>query len=289
MSIHDILNRLESAEREFIGVEILAPIVDARGVMVRIAGVVCEIKRVEQLPPDFRGWAILRASSISTAEFVREESLAESARYRALFPAMRLIVVERAGDAWYALAAQRGDTRIRIESPVRVELCQEGLERFETIVARFDGRWFWYEQREVSRNPALAAYLREQFNARTEHSLPPPADVLRAKGLSREEREAYDFLRAGLVRAQQDRVEARLRTALEHADAELQSYLERQDAYVVHYQVDGQTHVSTVRRDDLTVLTAGICLSGQDARFDLTSLVGVVREGEVTGALVRYD
>lgn len=289
MSIHDILNRLEDAERQFVGAEILAPIVSARGVMVRIAGVVCEINRVDGLPRDFRGWAILRARSTREVEFMRTATLGESAQYRALLPSVRLILLERADHAWYAVAAQRGDTRIRIEAPVRVELSEEGLARFETIIARFDGRWFWYDGCEASRNPALAAYLGEQFAQRAEDGLPVPSEQLHASGLSREERDAYDFLRGALVKAQQDRVETRLRDALAHSEAELRSYLERDDAYVVNYVVDGRNFVSTIRRDDFTVLTAGICLSGQDRRFDLTSLVGVLREANEAGRLVRWN
>lgn len=71
--------------------------------------------------------------------------------------------------------------------------------------------------------------------------------------------------------------------ALAHADGRLTGFIERDDAYTVTYRVGNREHISTVSKRDLTVLTSGVCLSGLDSNFDLTSLVGVMREGAETG------
>jgi hypothetical protein len=81
--------------------------------------------------------------------------------------------------------------------------------------------------------------------------------------------------------------ERRLREALEHAGATLRDFAERGDVYSVSYTVDGQRHTSIVGKADLGVQTAGICLSGEDRKFDLHSLVGVLREGRGTGRINR--
>ena len=78
--------------------------------------------------------------------------------------------------------------------------------------------------------------------------------------------------------ARRTSVEGRLADALTHAGGKMLAFLERADAYTVTYQIGNQQHISTVRKDDLTVITAGICLSGRDRDFDLASLVGVMRE-----------
>lgn len=299
MSIHDLLNRMEAAEKGFVGTEFLAPVVGAGRVAVRIAGVVCQLQVTEGRPKRFQGWAILRALSTSQAAFVREAGLAEVAGYLRLFPAVRLVLAQEdkgthrnsgelapaagagtqvGGRRWLAVPAHRGDGRFRIEGPVGLLLAEEGLERFETVVARFDGRLFWYERRDPGRDPAIAAYLREQLARLEANGLPPQPDSLHKRGLSREEREAYTLAWALLLQASRSRVEIRLGEALAHAGAALQSFMERGDAYVVTYEVDGRQHVSTIRADDLSVMTAGICLAGQDRRFDLTSLVGVLRQ-----------
>lgn len=290
MSIDDILNRLEAAEQAFAGTRFLAPIVgrgkDRSRVRIRIAGVVCQLTITAGLPQDFRGWAVMEALSTSEAAFIREAGLAEVASYLALFPAVRLILCEPGRGRWLAFPAHLGDRRFQIEGLVTLQLPEEGLRRFETTIARFDGHLFWYEQRDSSRDPALAGYLRDQLSRRDERGQRVAPKLLRKRGLSAEERAAYWLVLARLLEAERDQVELRLSEALAHAGARLRDYSERDDVYVVRYVVDNHNYVSTVRQEDLTVMTAGICLAGGDRHFDLASLVGVLRQAERHGRMV---
>jgi hypothetical protein len=228
---------------------------------------------------------VCRALSTSSARLVRPARLAETAAYLALLPRVQLILLQRERDRWMAVPARRGDRRLRIEGPVDLLLPEDGLERFETVDARCDGRLFFHERRDPRRDPGIAAYLRAQLAQRGADGLPPQSATLARSGLTPEERDAYAWARDAVVEAERDSTELRLERALAHAGARFRSYAERDDSYVVTYDVDGSTHVSSVRREDLTVTTAGICLAGQDRRFDLASLVGVLREARRGGGL----
>ena len=65
----------------------------------------------------------------------------------------------------------------------------------------------------------------------------------------------------------------------------MRDFAELTDGYRVVYTVDGRRHASVVRKGDLAVRAAGVCLSGRDGDFDLHSLVGVLREGAAEGSL----
>lgn len=277
------LQRLARAEAAFVGSEFLAPVLRGRGVGVRIAGVRCTLA-VE--PHGFEGWGLFRAASHTLARWVRELTMGERRRYLALFPPVRLILCRRADGRWRGLPASRADSRFSIEGLVPVRFVEDG-DLFETILARFDGGQFWFESADDRADPAVAVLLRESLAAALE-----PGDV-RRPGLTAEQRVAYALnYRARLeemLRDERYRSERRLRDALEHAGAELRDYREQGEVYRVSYDVEGQRHTSVVRKDDLGVVTAGICLSGGDRNFDLASLVGVLREGEAGGRIVRQD
>jgi hypothetical protein len=279
--INDALNRLAAAENQFLAREFLAPVLRHSQVHVRIAGVLC---RLRVYPADFEGWGIFQPASHAEARLVRPARMAERQRYLELFPLVRLILTVREGDEWLALPAHKADSRFQIEGLVPVRFVEDA-QAFELIQTRYDGHQFWYAGSDPRWDPATAAYLRQALD-QVVHP-----EKLSRPGLTSEERAAYAVnywpRYEASEEARRSREEQRLRGALEHAGAELKGYVERQDVYTITYEVDGQRHVSAVSKKDLSVQVAGICLSGEDANFDLQSLVGVIREGQGGHGLVR--
>jgi hypothetical protein len=277
----DALKRLAAAEDRFLASEFLAPVIRGGKVQVRIAGVICTIS---VRPADFEGWGVFRPASHSEAELVRPAKLAERQRYLELFPLVRLVLVDRREERWFALPANQADSRFRVEGAIPVRLAEEG-QLFEVIEARFDGTQFWFAGPDARWDPAMASYLRQELTRLT------PPEKLHRSGLTAEERAAYALNYwprfEASEEAQRSREERRLRNALEHAGAELKDYVERRDVYTVTYEVDGHRHVSAIAKKDLSVQVAGICLSGEDQKFDLQSLVGVIREAQDGHGLVR--
>lgn len=306
--VAELVGRLAAEEERFLAEEFLAPAVRGGEVRVRIGGVVC---RVWTQPVDFEGIGVFQPISHARARLVRPASLAERRRYLDLFPAVRLVVCLRQGARWYGSAASFGDRRVRIEGLVPIELAEE-VQTFDVVAARFDGSAFWFDQLDPRHDPGAAAYLRRALGETV-----PPEDLDRPR-LTAEERAAYELNYWRAVRPPDeepageapprnpphrrrsrragpdpqptahdaDPVRRRLRESLSHAGARLVDYLERADSYRVTYMIGGRQHTSSVDKRDLTVQVAGICLSGEDHKFDLASLVGVLREGGRGGMIL---
>ncbi|MBV7327329.1 hypothetical protein KFU94_03545 [Chloroflexi bacterium TSY] len=275
MHIHNILNKMQTAETDFLQTEFMAPILPNGQVRVRIAGLVSALKVVGE--PTAR-WAILKPLNMQQAHIVGKPSLRQIQDYLALFPAVRLLLIEKDDDAWSALPAFQADERFEFRGRICVQLVQSA-QPFQRILARFDGTNFWFQEVDRRRNPAIATYLRDALT----RQLAPKN--LHKPTLTREERNAYRVVYQARKRAKRDKADDRLADAVAHADAKLVSYLEHDDAYSGTFNVDGRRHHTAVNKTDFSLLSAGICLSGEDHKFDLQSLVGVIREGEKSGHL----
>lgn len=309
-----LLNRLAAKEDAFLGREFLAPALRGGVVRVRIGGAVC---RVRFEPADFEGYGVFHPISHSEAILDRRATLAERRGYLRLFPLVRLIACRRVGDRWQGSAASFGDSRVRLQGLAPIMLAKD-VQRFDVVRCRFDGSHFWFEDHDARHDLAASAYLRASLEGRA-----PPEDLDR-KALTAEARAAYELnywtlvdaeskqeaepgaeraihprLRRSLQRKRakrradqrvdsSDPSERRLRNSLSHAGAELVDYLERADGFRVRYMVQGRRFTSSVNKHDLTVQAAGVCLNGEDQKFDLGSLVGVLREGQDLNAIYEF-
>jgi hypothetical protein len=183
------------------------------------------------------------------------------------------------GQTWLAYPANESDSRQRFGGarPAPVHLVTDG-RRFEAIVARWDGGAWWFEEVDRRADPTHADRLRERFREIT------AAEALRFAGLTPEMRVVYDLAaqqaKEYFALIQRRRDEDRLGKALRRAGGSLRDFRDRGDVWVVEWVTrDGEQHNSAIDKRDLTVASAGICLSGRDRDFDLQSLVGVM-EGQ---------
>jgi hypothetical protein len=289
MSIHDLIDRLGKQEETFRHDRFIAPCVGGGKLRVRIAGLVHEL--VPE-PQGFEGWGLFEAAADDTAQLVEEAGLAEVERYLRLLKPLRLrLAAAISGRTWLAYPVSESDARQRLGQarPMPVHLVEGGAS-FEVVVVGWDGAAAWFEDIDRRADPEPADQLREQIERTV-----MPAD-LRFSGLTREMRTAYELatqthpgfaqLRRARLAAEHRRQarqqdEARLQQALERSGGRIRSFRDQSSYWVVEWTTaDGARHTSAIAKDDLTVLSAGLCLDGHDRDFDLQSLVGVVENAD---------
>lgn len=269
-----IIAKMEEEEKKLSQTTFLAPITVGGRVRIRVAGIVYEMKvRTRET-----GFCILRMVDAGVAEVVETAPLSLASKYLALFPRLRLVLIDQLDKTWWALAYSDSDTRLQLSGPVPVQLVL-GCTNFDTINARFDGAVFWFDSVDRKRDPAVSRTLRRSLEA----DIKP--DEVRARGMVPSERVAYRMMY--LHKHRNDPADTmvddrtRIGEALSHAGATLESfrYTDRDQQFAtVRFVMDGRDHVVNVAMGDLTLQSAGVCLSGQDQQFDLTSVVGVLRE-----------
>ena len=281
--IRDLLKRLSEAEDGLRARRFLAPCVRGGRARANVAGLVYTFTPD---PRDFEGWGIFQPVDERAARLVAEAELPRVGEYLRLFPRTRLrLACHLRGATWLAYPACESDARRRFPAtgarPVALHLVNDGQE-FEQATARFVGGAWLYEDADRRADPLDAERLREAWSARA------APDALAWKGLTPEMRACYAlvFKREELAREQRrlrearlrrGRDETRLRDALRFGGGDLRGYRDRGDHWLVEWTTgDGERHTSAISKRDLTVMSAGICLSGEDDKFDLQSLVGVV-------------
>jgi hypothetical protein len=281
VSIRRLIAKLAVAEEEARRGRILAPCLPGGMIRVKVSGLALTL-RVS--PGDFEGWGIFRAADDRVAELEEEPDLPSILRYlERLRPLRAWLCCPLRRRTWLAYPASASDARQRggQARPFPLHLVS-GASAFDRVVARHDGRSWWFGEPDRRSDPRITDQLRE---AQAEGVAP---GELRVPGLTPELRTAYalatrkDEELEG-VRAQTSD-EQRLRRALEVGGGELHGFVDHGGYWTVEWSTgEGQRHTSAVSRDQLTVLSAGVCLDDRDSDFDLESLVGVMEGSDEYG------
>jgi hypothetical protein len=273
--IHKLLNQIGSAEAQLQSTQFLAPCVKGGQVITRVAGMVYTFT---PKPRKFEGWGIFQPLNQQTATLVEAAELPQIATYLQQFPSVRLrLAYCLQNQSWLAYPVNEADMRQRFKTvkPVLVHLVTEGVA-FEQITARWNGPACWFEEVDRRADPEIAETLQSLLK-----QLMPVAD-LQFKGMTPEMRSLYELVThrtEGFAQPQRD--ERRLQQALKLGGGELHQFQDREDYWTVDWTTaDGTRHTSAIAKDDLTVISSGICLSGRDREFDLQSLVGVMERRE---------
>ncbi|MBE9186759.1 hypothetical protein IQ270_19360 [Microcoleus sp. LEGE 07076] len=271
VDIRKILSQLADGEEQLLDTQFLAPCVRGGRVRTRVSSMVYTF---QVSPRNFEGWGIFEPVNEKTAAVIEEPNLPQVAEYLQLLVSVRLhLACALQGQTWLAYPVNESDAKQRTGAakPVLVHLVTEGSQ-FEPIVARWDGDCLWFEEIDRRADPLPSEKLKIALK-----KLILPQDV-RFKGMTPEMRIVYELVTRNIKDFDPKvREEGRLQRALKMGGGELRDFGDRQDYWLVEWtSASGEHHSSAIAKNDLTVMSAGICLSGLDKDFDLQSLVGVV-------------
>ncbi len=263
-------------EQTFRKRKFIAPATKRGKVCTRMSGMIYTFD-IEN--SDFEGWGLFKPVSEKKAKLVKEADIHAVDQYLKLLKAYRLrLVYKLFGSTWLAYPVNESDALQRLGKvkPVLVRLVTAGKD-FDQIVARFDGAAFWFDKLDRKADPFLAKDLREALK---DEKL---VGDLNIKGLTPETKTTYDIAvdrRILLLKEFQESTdEGRLKAALKTGGGSLEDFEDRGEYWVVNWTTsNGEKHHSAIQKENLTVMSAGICLAGEDDRFDLQSLVAVVED-----------
>lgn len=265
--IHTLVSRLAQEQAALQGQEFIAPLLRNGQARLRLSGLIHTLKITNPSP----GWWCCQVLNSRQAAMLSEAQAWQRGEYLALWPVLRMLLIEqhRNGD-WLAMPFNPSDAfqRFGMRGPQLLHLVESG-QPFERVIARVEGRQLWYDEPDRRADPSIAEALRQALS----QEQPQP----QVANLSPGEQASYALLTARRLDAEISREERRIRTALEMGGARLLGYERSDNGWRVIWERNGQRSVSLVGTD-LGVISAGICLSGEDERFDLSSIVSVVTE-----------
>ena len=271
MKILDLIKKVGEQESSLTKKVIVSPIFHNDTIVTKLCGLNYTFEITKQEP----GWYKFKPHNAFKA---RKYGLAEPdeiERYLKLLPQIRITLAYKKNSIYYGIPMKNNNLGIPENEVLEVYLVDDIPMDFDRVLARYDGENFWYESLDMSNDPSKGLFLRECFEKRLS------SDKVRYKGLTFDEKIAYAIRTKIDEEFKKSLQEGTLKGDVEHSGGKFISFIERRDHYAVTLEVDGQRYTAHVGKDRThRVISAGICLSGEDTKFDLKSLISLYRRGQ---------
>ncbi len=271
--IFNLLNKIADREKQLQSTQFIAPCVKGGKVRTKVDNIIYTFTPQAK---KFEGWGIFQPKNDSIVKMICEADLLQISTYLEQFSSFRVrLAYNLQNKTWLAYPVNEADFKQRIPTikPIPVHLVSEGTT-FEQILVRWDGNSWWFEELDRRADLETVEHLQKALKEKTEFT------ELSFKGMTPEMKTTYQLAIQNIREFPQEyRDEKLLKSALKISGGKLNKYHDRGDYWTVEWQTsDGEYHSSAISKQDLTVISSGICLSGLDRNFDLQSLVGVIEQ-----------
>lgn len=263
-----LISSLGAAEESISKIEIISPIHDQTIIQTRVKGLVCKFK----IPKTKPGWYKFKPLNMGRAEVFSEAGLDEVEKYLKHLPRVRMVALFKSENIYFGIPCNN-NFGLNVKNILPMYLTSDAVMDFDVVFCRYDGQSFWYEINDLKNDFSKSDYLRESFRKLT------LVKRIQYPGLMFEEKAAYAFKFEMDKEILEKMKKKDLEEAVSHGGGKMVGYHEYKDHFKVTFKVDDVEYTSTISKDSShEVLSSGICLSGEDKKFDLKSLVSVFRE-----------
>lgn len=280
MDALNLIEKIGEKERKISDLTFVSPIFSNEIVATYIDGLLYTFT----IPKTDPGWYVIKPINVHQAKIIDEAKVQEKDKYLRCLGKIYITLVFKKDNVYMGIPDKSNKYDFPFQEIIPVFLHDDIVLDFDRIIGRYDGSNIWFESVDMRNDPAKSDYLRESF----ENNIQP--SKIKYEGLIFEEKLAYTLRTSLDKKFKEDHKKSSLKDDVEHAGGEFVSFLERSDHISITYRVDGEQYTSHISKgDDRKVLAAGICIDGNDNKFDLRSLITVMREAQNKRVTYRFN
>lgn len=291
MNIRNMLRQAHRQEQDALSRDIVVPVIRHQSIVaLRIGG----MRQTMPIDHPRIGWWSSRCTASRTLALHSEAEAWQREEYLALYPSVRLVLIEQRDSYWLATPFNAAEAANRLQLPqlIAVHLVEQAAALDRVVARCANPRVLWFDDIDRRADPDVASNLRDALAGDADPCLSGLAasekmawQVCIARQQAERETAKENELRqsqmdaAQRVLSERSQREASIQTRigghLQAAGASLVAYNSSSDGVRVTWRSNGREHTALFQ-EDMGVVAAGICVAGYDRKLDLATLVGIV-------------